>query len=191
MNPIINGDFESDGGWSTEKIGKASSTTVNMKAADNAYSGSYYCKLSNNLKPTVDREERAAFVRQTVDIPVNALSLRYAVKYWKDTYGPLMGVLFGTEVLDVLGVGGKESSSDWSVKSFDITSFREKAVTLELFLDDRHGEWSGNTDHGGWFGVDEIVIWDGTVNMISIPPGAKMLVDGTDTGKKTPDTITI
>lgn len=152
---IINGNFEGIGGWSIEKIGGESLTTVNLQSTD-AYSGSYCAKIQNNVGNI--GVERAAFIRQTITIPINALTLNCNIKYWKDSWGPAMGIRLGGVVLETIGVGGIATSSDWVTRNYNITTFHGKTVTLEIFVDDRSGRWSGVGDHGGWISIDNVSI---------------------------------
>lgn len=151
---IINNDFEEIGGWSVEKIGNSSAPTVNLQASDVPYSGKYYLRIDNVLGNK--GVERAAFVRQTITIPLSASALNYAIKYWKDVWGASLGVKIGNTIIDSISTGGQVQSSGWVMRSKDITDFRGKTVVLEVFLDDRNGVWSGAADHGAWIGVDNI-----------------------------------
>ena len=153
---IVNSNFEGTGGWNTEKIGSDSLTNINLQSADTPYSGSYYAKIQNNVG--IVGTERAAFIRQTLTIPINASTLNCVLKYWKDSWGPGMGIRLGNAVIETIGIGGTAISSGWVTRSYNITAFHGKTVTLEIFLDDRSGAWSGNADHGGWIGIDDISI---------------------------------
>ncbi len=153
---VVNGGFETSGGWTAETIGGSVAPTIDLQATDGPYEGSHYAKITNTLGSM--GTERAGFIRQTFTVPSDATTLSYAVKYWKDWWGACIGTKLNGTVLEQYCPGGQPVSSGWTVRSFDITAYRGQTVTFEIFLDDRNGYWSGNGDHGAWIGVDAVSV---------------------------------
>ncbi len=151
-----NGSFESSGGWTIEAVGGSLAPSINLQATDGPYMGSRYGKITNTLGSM--GVERAGFIRQSFSVPGTATTLNYAIKYWKNTWGACVGVKLNGNVLESYCPGGQAVSSGWTYRSFGITAYRGQSVTLEIFLDDRNGTWSGNGDHGAWIGVDDVSV---------------------------------
>ena len=153
---LVNGNFESSGGWTTEAIGGGVAPTINLKANDGPYEGSYYAKITNTLGST--GIERAGFIRQTITIPDDATTLNYTIKAWQNSWGAPIGVKLGTTRLEYYPCDGVVRNIGWTHRSWDISEYRGQTVVLEIFLDDRLGKWSGYPDHGAWIGIDNVSI---------------------------------
>ncbi len=158
---IANPGFETTGGWTTETIGGSYAPTVNLQSTDGSYEGSYCAKMTNTLGSR--GTPRASYIRQTIILSPTATTLSYYVKYWKDYWGPSMGVRIKDASGNVLadnreGTGGRRSSSDWVMRTIDVSSYAGQTITIEIYLEDLSTTWAGNSDHGGWIAVDLFVI---------------------------------
>ncbi len=165
---LKNGDFESDvSNWSVETIGGSVAPVVELNATDGAYQGNYYAKINNTLgSPGV---RRAAYIRQMVTVPSDALTLNYVIKYRTYIYyaAPVVGVKIGDTILEMTGDQYGGASSDWVQRRWDITSYSGQTMLLEIFLEDLSG-FAGDPDRGGWIGIDNIFFSNDTTPPASV-----------------------
>ncbi len=157
-------DFETnDDMWDIVTKGGAKAPQVHLFYSGDAYSGSHCLKIVNALGDM--GTPRAAYIKQTITIKNTASYLSFYVKYWRDYWGPHMGV----ELLDSNGhilkktdlwKGGQITSSNgkWVQEKMDISEYRGETLTIVIYLEDLSTQWAGNCDHGGWMEIDSISI---------------------------------
>lgn len=158
---LNNPGFESISSWTTETVGGSYAPTVNLHSMNGPHSGSYCAKMINNFGGL--GTPRAGYIRQTVTLPSTGTTLSYYVKYWKDYWGPGMGVRIKDSSGSVLaqnkeGTSGTPSSSDWVQRTINVSAYAGQTITIEIYLEDLSTTWAGNGDHGGWIAVDDFSV---------------------------------
>ena len=166
---VLNGDFESDGGWTTECIGSSSGNTIaaDLKHADDPHVGNYCAKIEEWGCECGHVPWMYGYIRQRVRLAPDASYLLYYAKLVRPAESP--GWCKGGRVSEVTaGVRLKDSSgtvfgeitepahNDWQQRKINVSEHAGEIVTIEIFFIDKSR--SGSFTYGGFLAVDDFFI---------------------------------
>lgn len=179
---VVNGDFESEGGWTTDIYdANTGGLMADMKneSDPSPYEGSY-CAIvgqkTEGYSPTWGSyHEYYAYMRQTVDLPSGASELFYNVWSYR-TGTPVLGVrikdLDDNTLAEEPVPYGRKSEASWASKTIDVSEFAEDTVLIEIYFED-FGSYAGCWGRSGAIAVDNF-----SVSAVPIPGAIWLLGSG-------------
>ncbi len=160
---VKNGGFENGlNDWSVnEKGGDVKPIVEVISSAHHSGTHCLYIENKRGDKGT----PRAAYIKQKVKLPDDAKYVSVYIKYWRDKWGPYMGV----KILDTNGnvlktlelrKPGQPTSSNgkWVQEKIDVSDYKGKTIVVEIYMEDLSTQYAGNSDHGGWMLIDDVCV---------------------------------